>query len=43
MKKKINFIYKSFKSPLSGKENIQFLDSPYFENVPDFRTRRDVW
>ena len=34
-----------FKSPASGKENIQvrFPDSPDFENLPDFQTGRDVW
>ena len=29
-------------SPLSGKENIQFPDSPDFENSLNFRTGRDV-
>ena len=38
-----NNIFKSFKSPASGKENVLFPDSPYFENFPDFRTGRDVW
>ena len=32
----------SFKSPASGKENVRFPDSPDFENLPDFRTGRDV-
>ena len=31
-------IFRSFKSPASGKENVRFLDSPDFENSPDFRT-----
>ena len=31
-----------FKSPVSRKENILFPDSPDFENLPDFRTGRDV-
>ena len=31
-----------FKSPTSGKENVQFQDSPDFDNLPDFRTGRDV-
>ena len=35
-------IFKSVKSPASGKENVRFLDSPDFENLPDFRTGRDV-
>ena len=35
-------IFKSFKSPASGKENVRFPDSPDFENLPDFRTGRDV-
>ena len=35
-------ISKSVKSPMSGKENVQFQDSPNFENLPDFRTRHDV-
>ena len=30
------------KSPASGKENVRFPDSPDFENLPDFRTGRDV-
>ena len=36
-------IFRSFKSPASGKENVRFPDSPDFENSPDFRTGRDVW
>ena len=43
--KKIDFflaIFKSVKSPASGKENVRFPDSPDFENLPDFRTGRDV-
>ena len=36
-------IFKSFKSPASGKENVRFPDSPDFEKLPDFQTRRDVW
>ena len=35
-------IFKSFKSPASGKENVRFPDGPDFENLPDFRTGRDV-
>ena len=35
-------IFRSFKSPASGKENVRFPDSPDFENSPDFRTGRDV-
>ena len=31
------------KSPASEKENVRFLDSPDFENLPDFQTGRDVW
>ena len=34
--------FKSVKSPASGKEKVRFLDSLYFENLPDFRTGRDV-
>ena len=44
-KKKVlifSFIFKSVKSPASGKENIRFPDSPDFVNFPDIRTRRDV-
>ena len=44
-KKKLDFfflIFRSFKSPASGKENVRFPDSPDFENSPDFRTGRDV-
>jgi hypothetical protein len=35
-------IFHSVKSPVSGKENVRFPDSPDFENSPDFRTGRDV-
>ena len=35
-------IFKSVKSLASGKEDVQFPDSPDFENLPDFRTGRDV-
>ena len=35
-------IFKSFKSPASRKENVRFPNSPDFENLPDFRTGRDV-
>ena len=35
-------IFRSFKSPASGKENVRFPDSPDFENLPDFRTGLDV-
>ena len=31
-------IFSSDKSPASGKENVRFLVSPDFENLPDFRT-----
>ena len=31
-------IFSSDKSPVSGKENVRFLVSPDFENLPDFRT-----
>ena len=47
-KRKIGFlkifssIFKSFKSPASGKENVWFPDSPDFDNFPEFRTGRDV-
>jgi hypothetical protein len=34
--------FKSVKSPVSGKENVQFPDSPDFENLPDFRNGHDV-
>ena len=32
--------YNIFESPASGKENVQFPDSPDFENLPDLRTGR---
>ena len=35
-------IFKSVKSPASEKENVRFPDSPDFENLPDFRTGRNV-
>ena len=35
-------IFRSFKSPASGKENVRFPDCPDFENLQDFRTGRDV-
>ena len=35
-------ISKLLKSPASGKENVWFPDSPDFENLSDFRIRRDV-
>ena len=35
-------IFNSVKSPVSGKENVRFPDSLDFENLPDFRTGRDV-
>ena len=31
-----------FKSPASGKENDRFLNNPDFDNLPDFRTERNV-
>ena len=40
MKKK-NF-EKKFWKIIWKKENVQFPDSPNFENLPDLRTRRDV-
>ena len=36
------FFFSSVKSPASGKENVRFPDSLDFENLPDFRTGRDV-
>ena len=36
-------IFKSVKSPASGKENVLFQDSQDFENLPDFRIGCDVW
>ena len=33
-------IFSSDKSPASGKENVRFLVSPDFENLPDFRTEQ---
>ena len=36
------FYFKRVKTPVSGKENVWFPDSPYFEILPDFRTGRDV-
>ena len=36
------WIFFYFKSPASGKENVRFPDSPDFENLPEFRTGRDV-
>ena len=35
-------ICKSFKSPAYGKENVRFLHSPDFENLPDFQIGCDV-
>ena len=35
-------IFKTVKSPASGKENVRFPDSPDFEIFPDFQTGRDV-
>jgi hypothetical protein len=37
---KRKYIFKSVKSPASGRENVRFPDSPDFENLPDFRTGR---
>ena len=34
--------FKSVQSPASGKENVRFPNSLDFENLPDFRTGRDV-
>ena len=46
LKKKIEVLFFIFfpilKSPASGKENVRFPDSPDFDNLPDFRTGRDV-
>ena len=40
---KTYFIFKSFKVRHPGKKrNVRFLDSPDFENFPDFRTGREV-
>ena len=33
-------IFSNDKSPVSRKENVRFLVSPDFENLPDFRTRQ---
>ena len=44
-KKNVEFFFDSFlifKSPAFGKENVQFPDSPDFENLPDLQTGRDV-
>ena len=41
--KKIFIIFSIFKSPVAGKENGRFPDSPDFENLPDFWTRCVVW
>ena len=41
--KKFISIFESVKSPACGKENVQFLDSQDFENLPNFWTGRDVW
>jgi hypothetical protein len=38
----LSFFFLSFKSPASGKEIVQFLDSPDFEIFQDFRTGRNV-
>ena len=35
-------IFNSVKSPVSRKENVQFLDSPDFESFLDFLTGRDI-
>ena len=35
-------IFKGVKNQASTKDNIWFLDSPDFENLPDFRTGCDV-
>ena len=43
--KKVNLLKRFRKKnpiPVSGKENVQFPDSPDFENFLDFRTGRDV-
>ena len=43
-KKKLkNGIFSTFKTLVSGKENIWFPDSLNFENLLDFRTGCDVW
>ena len=38
----LSSIFKSVNSPAFEKENVRFLDSLDFENLPDFPTRRDV-
>ena len=40
--KKFSFTFKSVKSPAFWKENVRLPDSPDFENLPNFRTGRDV-
>ena len=42
IEKKIDDFFSIFKSPASRKENVRFPASPDFENLPDFRTGRDV-
>ena len=45
LKKKLGIfssIFKSVKSPVSSNEIVQFPDSPDFEILPDFWSRRDV-
>ena len=37
------YFFPIFKSPVSGKENVWFPVSPDFDNLPDFRTGRDIW
>jgi hypothetical protein len=42
IQKKISSIFKSVKSLAPGRENVWFPDSPDFENLPEFWTKRDV-
>ena len=42
LKKKNLDFFSIFKSPASGKENVQFPDSLDFENLVKFQTGRDV-
>ena len=40
--KQIDFKFSTYYIVQSGKENVRFPDSPDFQNLPDFRTGRDV-
>ena len=46
MKKELKKFYLDFflfsKVPRPGRKNVLFMDSPDFENLPDFRTRWDA-